>query len=30
LQYVTQWSPRLDLVIFFKTPVVVLAGKGAY
>jgi lipopolysaccharide/colanic/teichoic acid biosynthesis glycosyltransferase len=30
LQYVTHWSPRLDLVIFFKTPVVVLAGKGAY
>lgn len=28
--YVTNWSLRLDLEILFKTPLVVILGKGAY
>jgi exopolysaccharide biosynthesis polyprenyl glycosylphosphotransferase len=30
IQYIEHWSPWLDLVIFFKTPFVVLFRKGAY
>jgi undecaprenyl-phosphate galactose phosphotransferase len=28
--YVSNWSMRLDLEILFKTPLVVITGKGAY
>ncbi len=30
LQYSTSWSPWQDIKILFKTPWVVVAGKGAY
>ena len=30
LHYVTQWIPWLDIKIIFKTPLAILAGKGAY
>lgn len=30
LRYVGGWSPKLDLMILLKTPLAVLAGKGAY
>jgi lipopolysaccharide/colanic/teichoic acid biosynthesis glycosyltransferase len=30
LEYVDNWSLRLDLKILFKTVVAVLSGKGAH
>jgi lipopolysaccharide/colanic/teichoic acid biosynthesis glycosyltransferase len=30
LEYVDNWSLRLDLKIFFKTIAAVLSGKGAH
>ncbi|MDR3570570.1 MAG: sugar transferase [Syntrophobacteraceae bacterium] len=30
LNYMTQWSLRLDMKILFMTPLAVLSGKGAY
>ena len=30
LYYIEHWSPGLDLEIIFKTPLVMLFGKGAY
>jgi len=30
MHYIQNWSPWLDLIILFKTPLVVIFGKGAY
>lgn len=30
MHYIQNWSPWLDLIILFKTPIVVIFGKGAY
>ena len=30
IRYIQEWSLLLDMKILFKTPLVVLTGKGAY